>query len=70
VETITEQLIKNVIMVGRLAALIAQNLKLVTVVQVKLEVLQDVLEFVEMQLDYYHRFVIMGINLDVLLVVK
>jgi hypothetical protein len=70
VETITEQLIKNVIMVRRLAALIAQNLKLVTVVQVKLEVLQDVLEFVEMQLDYYHRFVIMGINLDVLLVVK
>jgi len=70
VETITEQLIKNVIMVGRLAALIAQNLKLVTVVQVKLEVLQDVLEFVEMQLDYYHRFVIMGINLDVLLVVE
>jgi hypothetical protein len=37
---------------------------------VQLEVLQDVLEFVEMQLDYYHRFVIMGINLDVLLVVK
>jgi hypothetical protein len=70
VETITEQLIKNVIMVRRLAALIAQNLKLVTVVQVQLEVLQDVLEFVEMQLDYYHRFVIMGINLDVLLVVK
>ena len=69
-ETITEQLIKNVIMVRRLAALIAQNLKLVTVVQVQLEVLQDVLEFVEMQLDYYHRFVIMGINLDVLLVVK
>jgi hypothetical protein len=37
---------------------------------VQWEVLQDVMEFVEIQLDYLQKLVIMGINLDVPLVVK
>jgi hypothetical protein len=42
---------------------------LATIVQVQLETLQDVMEYVEMQLDYLQKLVIMVINLDVLIVV-
>ncbi len=70
-EITLEQLIKSVIMEVKLAAQIVQNLMLATIVQTQLEVVQqDALEYVEMELDYLHKLVIMGINLDVLLVVK